>query len=142
MERQWIDIEKGNFSSWWENKQRRDAFEQAENDHLEKDIRRLKMAAGQARHWADKVEPTKIGKKSMMYDRSREYVGEKSRKMQQRRKNLEHRQEKEMEEKKKLLKNEEIIETLSLKPLIHHKECLVELKNVRIFFRKGCMPGF
>ena len=132
--RQEINIEKGNFSSWWENKQRRDIFERAENVRLEKDIRRLKMAAGQARRWADKVESTKIGKKSLAYERNRDYVGEKSRRMQQRRKNLEHRQEKEIEAKKKLLKNVETTETLSLKPLIHYKSCLVELKNLRIFY--------
>ena len=132
--RQEIDIEKGNFSSWWENKRRRDAFEQAENARLEADIRRLKMAAGQARRWADKVESTKIGKKSMEYERNRDYVGEKSRRMQQRRKNLEHRQEKEIEAKKKLLKNVETTETLSLKPLTHHKACLVELRNLQISY--------
>lgn len=129
-----IEIEKGNFSSWWENRQRQDAFERAENARLEKDIRRLKMAAGQAHRWADKVESTKIGKKSMAYERNRDYVGERSRRMQQRRKNLEHRQEKEIEAKEKLLKNVETTESLFLKPLVHHKSCLAELKNLRVVY--------
>lgn len=31
-----IEIQKGNFSSWWENKSRQDHFELAENENLEK----------------------------------------------------------------------------------------------------------
>jgi lincosamide and streptogramin A transport system ATP-binding/permease protein len=33
-----IEIQKGNFSSWWENKRRQDHFELAENEKLKKDI--------------------------------------------------------------------------------------------------------
>ena len=36
-----IEIQRGNFSSWWENKSRQDAFEQAENEKLKKEISRL-----------------------------------------------------------------------------------------------------
>ena len=129
-----IDVEKGNFSSWWMNKQCRDAFEQAENKRLSKDIRRLKRAAGQAQRWADAVESTKIGKKSMLYERGRDYVGEKSRRMQQRRKNLERRQQKAIEEKQGLLKNVETTEKLSVNPMLHHKNCLASLKNLRIYY--------
>ena len=31
-----VEIQSGNFSTWWENKQRRDAFEQSQNDRLQK----------------------------------------------------------------------------------------------------------
>lgn len=43
-----IEVQKGNFSSWRENKRRQDAFELAENDRLKKDIRRLQAAARQS----------------------------------------------------------------------------------------------
>ena len=36
-----IEVQQGNFSSWWENKKRQDAFELAENERLKKDIKRL-----------------------------------------------------------------------------------------------------
>lgn len=39
-----IDIQKGNFTSWWENKSRQDQFELAENEKLKKDIKRLARA--------------------------------------------------------------------------------------------------
>jgi lincosamide and streptogramin A transport system ATP-binding/permease protein len=40
-----MEVQKGNFSSWWENKARRDQFERAEQARLKKDIRRLDEAA-------------------------------------------------------------------------------------------------
>ena len=36
-----IEIQKGNFSSWWENKERQDNFEIGENEKLKKDINRF-----------------------------------------------------------------------------------------------------
>lgn len=123
-----IEVQKGNFSSWYENRQRQDAFEQGENDRLKKDIRRLKTAARQSRDWADQVEGTKIGRcpmKEETFIGTRAYIGEKSRRMQQRRKNLERRQEEAIGEKQGLLKNVESVEDLKLFPLKHHADRLV-----------------
>ncbi len=39
-----IDIQRGNFSSWYKNKQRQDAFELAQNQQLKKEIGRLQEA--------------------------------------------------------------------------------------------------
>ncbi|MDR1664592.1 MAG: ATP-binding cassette domain-containing protein, partial [Clostridiales bacterium] len=49
-----IEVQRGNFSSWYANKERRDNFELAENEKLKKDIKRLKQAAKQSENWADK----------------------------------------------------------------------------------------
>ncbi len=117
-----IEVQKGNFSSWRENKRRQDAFELAENDRLKKDIRRLQAAARQSGNWAEKVEGQKIGrnpKKEETFIGTRSYIGEKSRRMQQRRKNLERRQNRAIEEKEKLLKNIETAEDLKLFFLSH-----------------------
>ena len=130
-----IEVAAGNFSSWWENKQRQDAFELAENERLKKDIKRLGAAARQAENWADKVESTKIGRKSQKYEKSidtRAYVGEKSRRMQSRRKNLERRREAELEEKSKLLKNIESQEDIRLVQAKHHKDLLIEAKELAL----------
>ena len=54
-----IELQKGNFSSWFANKERQDAFEQAENDRLRADIRRLDEAAKRAARWSDKTESEK-----------------------------------------------------------------------------------
>ena len=133
-----IEIQKGNFSSWYENKERQDRYEQAENERLKKDIRHLKEAARQSRLWADQVEATKIGFNPIREpDRtkdSRAYIGEKSRRMQQRRKNLERRQQNAIEEKSALLKNVETAEELKLFPQSHHKAELVQCRKLCLFY--------
>lgn len=84
-----IEVVQGNFTTWWENKCRQDDFERAEHERLKKDVRRLTVSALQAGDWADQVESTKIGKKSIKNGQkiaNRDYIGEKSKRMQQRRK--------------------------------------------------------
>lgn len=133
-----ISVERGNFSSWWENKERRDAFERAENERLQKEIRKLRAAARQSREWADRVESTKIGydpiKDTHRWRDSRAYVAEQSRRMQQRRKNLERRQEKAIADKEQLLKDVEQAEELRLMPPVHPKRVLVEAKRLGISY--------
>ena len=140
LNRKSIEVQQGNFSSWWENKKKQDAYELAENTRLKKDIKRLTEAVRTTKQWADKVEGEKIGFKSGKYEKSldkRAYIGEKSRRMQQRRKNLEHRQEKEIEEKSSLLKNLETVEDLKLFPLKHYKEKLVVMENCRLVYSQN-----
>lgn len=130
-----IEVVQGNFTSWWENKKLWDEYERNENIRLQKDIRRLKESARRTEKWAIEVESTKIGKKSEKYEKNidtRAYVGEKSRRMQQRRKNLERRQEKEIEEKSSLLKNVEEAENLKLLPLRFHKEVLIAASHLSL----------
>jgi len=132
-----IEVQKGNFSSWYQNKQMQDNFERDENERLKKDIRRLEQAARQSRTWADKVESTKIGrnpKKEETFIGTRAYIGEKSRRMQQRRKNLERRQDHAIEDKQSLLKNIEDTAELKLIPAKHHADRLVTLEDVVPFY--------
>ena len=132
-----IEVYQGNFSSWWEQKKRQDAYELSENERLQKDIRRLTETARRTKEWADNVEATKIGRGSEKYEKckdTRAYVGEKSRRMQMRRKNLEHRQQKELTEKSQLLKNIETAEELKLYPVRHVKEQLVRFEDVQIYY--------
>lgn len=135
-----IEVQQGNFSSWWENKKRQDACELAENERLKKDIRRLSESARKAGQWADNVEATKIGAKSGKYEKNidtRAYVGEKSRRMQMRRKNLERRRQREIEEKSGLLKNLEVVEDLKVMPLAHYKEKLVVMEDCAFAYAGG-----
>ncbi len=130
-----IEVQQGNFSSWKENRERQDAFELSENEKLKKDIKRLTESASKARQWADKVESNKIGLRQTKYEKSldlRCYLGEKSRRMQMRRKNLERRQQREIEEKSALLKNLETVEDLKIMPLTHYKEKLVVMEDCAI----------
>jgi lincosamide and streptogramin A transport system ATP-binding/permease protein len=56
-----IVVQKGNFSTWQENKERQDNFELMQDVKLRKDINHLEQAARQTANWSDKVEKTKIG---------------------------------------------------------------------------------
>lgn len=138
LERNQILVEKGNFSSWWDNKERRDRYEESEHERLKKDIRKLEDSARRTAAWADQVESTKIGFDPVREnDRTmdnRAYVGEKSRRMQQRRKNLERRQAGAIEDKSRLLKNIERPAKLKLMPLTHHKEVYVKAADVQLFY--------
>jgi len=136
-----IEIQSGNFSSWYHNKQMQDGFELSENERLRKDIKRLEAAARQSSKWADKVESTKMGKGAAA-DRkkghasmgSKEYKAEQSRRMQQRRKNLERRQQSSIDEKSGLLKNIETAESLKIHPLKYHTSCLLNIEDLAVSY--------
>ncbi len=136
-----IQVRKGNFSTWYANKERQDAFEMSKQEQLKKEIGRLCQAASQTKNWGDQVESTKIGKKSVNYERGRDYVGEKSRRMQQRRKNLERRQEQAIQEKSGLLKNVETVEDLRLDPAVYHKETFITAKDLTIGYEGRAVCG-
>ena len=123
-----IEVRRGNFSSWWENKQRQDAFEQAENEKLKKEISRLEQTARQKADWSDRVEATKIGEHA--YDRG--YIGHKAEKMMARSKAIEARQRSAIEEKSKLLKNIERSDSLKIFQTPYHAKRLALLQDVSI----------
>ena len=104
-----IEVVAGNFTSWWENKQKADAFAIAENE----------------KHMKDRCIST------------RAYIGAKTKKMQSRVKNFEKRIGREIEEKEGLLNDIEKVDDLKLIPLIHHKKCLVECKNFSLGYRSA-----
>lgn len=128
-----IEVQKGNFSSWWENKERRDAFQMAENEKHRKEIGKLKKAAERTRDWADKNESSKIGYDPVKeHDRgngTRPYIGAKTKKMQSRVKQLEERLGREIEEKEGLLQDIENPADLKIMPLKHHKDVLVRAEK-------------
>ncbi len=129
-----IEIQKGNFSSWWENKKRQDGFELAENEKLKKDINRLSEAAKQTGSWSNKVEKTKNGMRNSGSKVDKGYIGHKAAKMMKRSKSIETRQQAAIDEKSKLLKNIENSESLKISQLSYHKDKLVELENLSILY--------
>lgn len=127
-----IEIQKGNFSSWWRNKELQDSFELAENEKLKKDIDRLSSSAKRTSTWSDSVESSKYGTTNSGSKLDKGYVGHKAAKMMKRAKNIEARQQNMIEEKSKLLKNIESNESLKITPLTFHDKKLVELTDVAI----------
>ncbi len=122
-----IEIQKGNFSSWWHNRQLQDSFELARNERLKKDIKRLKTAAERTSAWSDKVEKTKRSKNNSGLKPDTGYIGHKAAKMAQRSKSMENRRQAAVEEKSRLLKNLEETESLKLSPLPFYTSRFAEL---------------
>ena len=129
-----IEIQKGNFSSWWENKKKQDDFEFAENEKLRRDINRLSESAKRTNNWSNDVEKSKKGTTNSGSKLDKGYVGHKAAKMMKRSKSIENRQQAAIEEKSKLLKNIESSDSLKISQLTFHKNKLVELENVSIFY--------
>ena len=128
-----IQVSRGNFSTWWENKCRQDAFEQAENEKLKKEIHRLGETAREKADWSYRVEATKIG--SGPCDRG--YIGHQSAKMMARAKAIEKRQYAAIEEKSKLLKNIERSDALKLVQSQFHTKRMAELKELTVDYGHG-----
>lgn len=146
LNRQTIEVQKGNFSSWWENKQRRDQFEQSANEKHLKEIKKLKQSASRVSDWADKNERTKIGfdpkKEPDRCNGTRPYIGAKTKKMQSRVTQMETRIQREIEEKEGLLKDLELPADLKIVPLIHHKQTLVNINHYSLQYHDSEKPVF
>ena len=127
-----IDVQQGDFSSWWLNKQRQDEYELAENAHLKQDIKRLNEAARRNATWSDKVEKTKLGNKNSGVKGDKGYVGAQAARMMKRSKSIETRREDAVQEKSRLLHNIEESTSLELRPLKYHAQTLLELDKVNL----------
>ncbi len=136
LNRSTIEVQAGNFTTWWENKEKKDAFSQAENEKHLKEIGKLKAAADRSSRWADKNESTKIGfdpvKEPERNISTRSYIGAKTKKMQARVKSYEMRIGREIEEKEGLLQDIEKITDLKIEPLRFHKEVLVNANDLSL----------
>ncbi len=146
LNRKTIEVQSGNFTSWQENKRRKDQFAIAENEKHKKEIKKLKAAASQVSQWADNNERTKIGFHPVKgHDRSiatRAYIGAKTKKMQSRAKQMKNRISREIEEKEGLLADLEETSLLKLAPLSHHKETLITLRDYSLSYAGAKTPLF
>ena len=123
-----IETVQGNFSTWWEQRQRQDEFELAENRRLKKEIGRLEAAAREKAGWSDKLEATKIG--SHVSDRG--FIGAQAARTMKRSKAIQRRSEAAAEEKEKLLKNIEQSDPLRLSQQRHHTEIYIEARELSL----------
>lgn len=135
-----IEVQQGNFSSWWENTERRKQFELAENAKLKKEIRRLTETAREKAEWSDTAERRKYNHNPMAVDNKmgwRPLQGAKAKKSMARSKAIETRQQAKIEEKSQLLKNIELSEELKLGQLPYHSQRLAILRNVTVDYGSG-----
>ena len=146
MNRETIEVQVGNFSSWWENKEKNDKNAIAENEKHRKEIGKLRAAADRSSRWAEKNENTKIGfdpvKEPERNISTRSYIGAKTKKMQARVKSYEKRMEREIEEKEGLLQDIERVPDLRLEPMRYHKEVLIHARDLALQYADAEQPLF
>ncbi len=137
-----VEVQSGNFSQWFENFGRAQAFEAARNEKLEKEILRLKKTASRTAVWADKTEDSKNGKGSSGLKADKGYVGHKAAKLMKRAVAAKERTLLAAEERKGLLKNTEEIENFKLYPLDYRADRLLSFAGTEIFYGnvKVCGP--
>jgi lincosamide and streptogramin A transport system ATP-binding/permease protein len=130
-----IEIQQGNFSSWWENKKRQDNYELGENQKLIGEIKRLEKSAKRTADWSNQVEATKYGgSKTDNAKVDKGFIGHKSAKMMKRSISAQNRKEEAIKEKSMLLKNIEKSENLKLSPLTYRKNRLIDISDLSIFY--------
>jgi len=133
-----IEITKGNFSSWWEQKERQERFELATNVKLGKEISRLQESSKRTADWADKIEASKIGSGG-----DKGFIGAQAARMMKRSKSAQQRSTKALDEKEQLLKNVEKQESLKIHPLNYHATQLLSLRDVGIKYdNRNIFNGF
>ncbi len=130
-----IEVQKGNFSSWWANKSNRDDFERDENRKLKREIQRLGESAGRAVGWASAVEKSKH-KVTRDGDKpgDKGFIGHQSAKAMKRAKSIAARREGAAEEKSKLLHNIERYDDIKISPLPFHKERMIDASHLSLFY--------
>lgn len=133
------ELVKGSFSAWYKEKQDRDRREQAENQRLRGEIKRLQEAADQSAVWSGQVEASKRGTRNSGLRPDRGYLGHKAAKMMKRAKTIDARRQKAAEEKNALLKDVEHSQTLKIAPAVHHSKRLLELKGVSVDYGRGAV---
>lgn len=123
-----IEVQKGNFSSWQENKNKQDNYEINQNEKLIREINQLEESFRRTAGWSDKIEKSKIGEHSP----DRGFIGHKAAKMMKRAKSIERRKENSVDEKKKLLKNIEKYDSLMVIPKLYHKSSLINIDGLSV----------
>ena len=135
-----IEVTRGNFSTWWENKSRRDAFELAENEKLKREISRLENTAKEKAQWSDTAERRKLRSDPLEVDNVkgwRPLQGAKAKKAMARSKAIEKRRNAAIEEKSALLKNLERSDTLKIFQTPFHIKTLARLQEVAVDYGSG-----
>ena len=125
-----IEIQKGNFTSWNYNKELQDNYEMEQNEKLSKEIKALEESFRRSKGWSDLVEKSKIGEH--VYDRGA--VGAQAARLMKKAKNIERRREKAIEDKKKLLKNIERADDLKIIPQTYIKNNYINIENLCIYY--------
>ena len=134
--RQDIDIQRGNYSTWSENKDKQDAYATSKYKFLLQEAHRLDKSARENTRWANKAEHKKNGTKKHTDNKAswRTTQSTKSKKAMSRAKTIESRKLAAENKAKGLLDNIELLEKLRISQEQHHSHEFARLENVAIKF--------
>ncbi|WP_424685405.1 ribosomal protection-like ABC-F family protein [Enterococcus sp.] len=128
---------QGNFSTYEEQKARQDAFEQAQNLKLKKEITRLQQTALEKAQWSNHREQDKHNKSRGFIDtedrrKSPGAIGADAARMMKRSKAILQRVESQITEKASLLKNIEEVDTLKMSYQPGHHRRVLQIENLSL----------
>lgn len=135
-----IDLEQGNYTSWEQNRERREQYERGENERLEREIRRLSETAARAGAWAQQTESAKKGSRISGLRPDRGYIGHKSAKMMKRAKAVQSRAQQAAEQRRLLLREVEETALLTLPALRPVHSLVAECRDLAVCY--GQTPVF
>lgn len=125
-----FELQKGNYSTWKQNRDYQDQFEQAREDKLKRDIKQLGEAARRGADWSNQAERGKYGQGPV----DRGFIGGKAARLMKRSKAVENRRQKALEERKTLLRDHESGENLKIETIRHPTGRVVYLDNVSLSY--------
>lgn len=124
----------GNWAVYRGETDKRLAFEQAQNDKLRREAKRLDEAAQRAARFAQKAEGEKKGQRNSGLRPDRGYLGHKAAKMMKRAKSIEARRAQAAEAQRGLLADSDAAEALKLSPLACPQPCAARFDGARVFY--------
>ncbi|MFC6322760.1 ribosomal protection-like ABC-F family protein [Companilactobacillus baiquanensis] len=131
--RQNVDIYKGNFDVWEREKNLQDQSQFDEKRQLKKDISRLHETAVKRENWSNQSEKqkNKTGLQKVNLDKG--FITHKAAKMMKKAKTVSKRVDEEIEKKQSLLKNIEIEEPIQLNyHELNHPKTLIKVDNLEL----------
>lgn len=137
IERHHIELLTGNFATYEQEKQNRDAHEWAQNARLKSEIGRLKQTARDKAEWSRDRERDKLGdprKKGSGAVPDKGFIGARAARQMKKAKTLQHRMQDEISTKEKLLKNIEKVDDLDMSYVPTHRQVLLDEASLTVSF--------
>lgn len=139
IERYQLVLYQGNFSVYEQEKANRDAYEQAQNEKLKKEIHRLHETAAEKARWAGNREKDKTKAKKGFIDSedrrvNKGAVGADAARTMKRSKAIVKRIESQANQKASLLKEIETVDSLIMHPKTSHHEILIECVDLQLSY--------
>ncbi|WP_265457301.1 ribosomal protection-like ABC-F family protein [Enterococcus sp. HY326] len=140
IEKNQLVLYQGNFSVYEDQKARQDAYEQAQNIKLKKEIGRLQQTAIEKAEWSRNREKDKLNKSKGFIDteyrrKSPGAIGADAARMMKRSKAILQRVESQISEKSQLLKNIETIDGLKMSYLPSYHRRILQLENLVLSYQ-------